>query len=151
MATLQERFDDKWVSIPETSCNWWVSVAVQGYGHIRRRGKWVKAHRVAYELYKGEIPEGMSVCHKCDNTLCVNPDHLFLGTHTDNMRDKVHKGRAYTGEHKGVSNGNAKLTDDDVRAIRTTKGTCRELASTFGISPMTVSLIKRRLAWAHVE
>lgn len=148
---LAERFNEKWTAIPETGCHWWTSVTVHGYGHVRKNGKWVKAHRVSYELHKGKIPEGMCVCHKCDNPLCVNPDHLFLGTHKENMQDKVKKGRAFTGNQKGVSNGAAKLTEADIRAIREAQGSCKQLADKFFTSPMNISLIKRRLAWAHVE
>lgn len=148
---LLERFNEKWITIPETGCYWWTSVIVQGYGHIRKNGKWVKAHRVSYELNKGKIPKGMNVCHTCDNPMCVNPDHLFLGTQKDNMHDKVKKGRAFTGDQKGANNGAAKLTESDIRDIRKSQGSCKELAIKFFTSPMNISLIKRRLAWAHVE
>lgn len=146
-----ERFNLKWVTIPETSCHWWVGCLVKGYGHIRKNGKQVKAHRVSYELNKGEIPNGMCVCHTCDNPSCVNPDHLFLGTPADNMIDKVKKNRAYTGNQLGTNNGASKLTEDSVRAIRNAEGTCKKLAATFKTSPMNISLIKRRLSWVHVE
>jgi len=148
---IGERFRNKWSLIPDTGCHLWTSVSIGGYGVIRQKGKWAKAHRLSYELYKGKIPKGKCVCHTCDNPLCVNPDHLFLGTHKDNMQDKVRKGRAFTGNQKGSANGAAKLTEAVVRSIRGEDGTCKALAIKFCTSPMNISLIKRRLAWAHVE
>lgn len=148
---LAERFNSKWIKDPETGCHLWTAGIVKGYGQIKKNGKNVKAHRVSYELNKGDIPDGMCVCHTCDNPSCVNPDHLFIGTHADNMVDKVKKGRAYTGDQSGANNGASKLTEDIVRSIRNMDGACRSVAAAFNISPMNVSLIKRRLTWAHVE
>lgn len=80
-------------------CWLWTSCkrGITGYGAFRFNGKVVNSHRMAYELFIGKIPEGMLVCHKCDNKMCVNPDHLFLGTERDNYYDAVSKGRVIFG------------------------------------------------------
>jgi hypothetical protein len=103
MRTLKERFDEKWIPVPECGCWLWTATATGNpssgvkYGYISVGGRSrspQRAHRVSYELYNGEIPEGLIVRHKCDNPLCVNPDHLELGTHADNSRDMVKRGRS---------------------------------------------------------
>jgi len=96
MKTLLERFNAKYIKIEGGCWEWSASKHRQGYGRIRlgkKEGKTVQAHRVSYELFIGEIPSEKLVCHRCDNPSCVNPDHLFLGTHKDNMIDKYKKGR----------------------------------------------------------
>lgn len=95
--TLKEKFDEKYIPDPNTGCWLWsASLYKDGYGQIvdkesRRSPK--RAHRVSYELYNGPISDDVLVLHRCDTPACVNPDHLFLGTHNDNMKDKVKKGR----------------------------------------------------------
>jgi len=95
MATLQERFDSKWMPEPFSGCWLWTGAVNQwGYGRIyteKRRSR--NAHRVSWMLHKGEIPYDRDVCHHCDVTGCVNPDHLFLGTARDNLVDSIQKGR----------------------------------------------------------
>ena len=95
MSSLLERFvamvgpED-----PGTGCWPWLGCLTGGgYGQIRNSGRYQQAHRAAWELKYGPIPEGLVVCHRCDNPRCVRPDHLFLGTATDNMRDMYSKGR----------------------------------------------------------
>lgn len=100
---LQERF---WRSVNKTATCWvWTrSVNTWGYGQIRNeKGTYTTAHRISWRLHRGEIPEGQAVLHTCDNTRCVRPDHLFLGSQADNMRDKVGKGRQAKGERHGMS------------------------------------------------
>lgn len=81
--------------IPESGCWIWLGHWTPwGYGCVNRRGKWITgAHQMFYRLNKGEIPPGMMVCHKCDTPQCVNPDHLFLGTNSQNQKDRMAKGR----------------------------------------------------------
>jgi hypothetical protein len=83
-----------------TRCWEWIA-ACDRYGQIKIGGKHETSHRVSWELTYGPIPEGLFVCHHCDNTLCCNPDHLFLGTHHDNMDDRNKKGRQASGERNG--------------------------------------------------
>jgi len=134
-----------------TGCWFWLgSVTTHGYGRCRINSRHQAAHRLAYELAYGSIPEGMSVCHRCDNRRCVRPDHLFLGTTADNLHDMVVKGRSSHGER----NGHAVLTSQVVLEIRARyasgAGLQRELAVAFGISQLTVSNIVTRKTWRHL-
>ena len=122
-----------------------------GYGQIKDNYRTRHAHRVSYELYKGPIPKGLFVCHKCDNPGCVNPDHLFLGTPQINARDAARKGRSDGFKRLGTAHPLGTLTDDQIKEIRrlaeTTTG--KEIAARFGISRGYVSQIingKRRNA-----
>jgi hypothetical protein len=116
----------------------------------RRR---VLAHRFSWEMHFGSIPSGMFVCHRCDNPKCVNPDHLFLGTAKDNIRDMFRKGRGRPGRLAGAAHGRAKLTEDDVRLILSQRGTKleKELAAEFGVSQSQISNILTRQQWGHVQ
>ncbi len=118
-----------------------------GYGVVGGREV---AHRVSYRLLVGEIPSGMHVLHRCDNTACVNPRHLFLGTHQDNMRDMVAKGRHLLNRPMGATHGNAKLTEADVIAIRASTKTLKELAAEYGVSFGLIGHIRARRAWRHL-
>jgi len=86
------------------------------YGVVTLKGKKIKAHRLSYILHKGPIPDGMHVLHKGDNPVCCNPDHLFVGTHTDNMKDMLNKGRRKTS--KGEDGGTSKLSSENVIEIK---------------------------------
>lgn len=96
---IYERFSEKYKVNQETGCWEWIAcIGTNGYGAIGFNGKKTSAHRIAYELFNNEIPEGMHVCHRCDNRKCVNPDHLFIGTRQDNMDDMKSKKRQVYGE-----------------------------------------------------
>ena len=92
---LIDRFTSKFIPVPESGCWLWAGASdLDGYGFIKRKdGKQLRAHRVAYEHFNGEIPEGYYVLHKCDVPCCVNPNHLWVGTNQENMDDKVSKDR----------------------------------------------------------
>lgn len=119
-----------------------------GHGRFREKGRWLIAHRRAYELFVGPIPDGLIVRHSCDVPPCVNPAHLLAGTHADNARDCVERGRKAIGSRAGT----AKLTEDDVRAIRSLPPTVQlaPIAERYGITQAQVSKIRHRKAWRHV-
>jgi hypothetical protein len=117
-----------------------------GYGQIHSKGQTAYAHRVAWELANGPIPEGAFVIHSCDNRRCVNPDHLRIGTYLDNIGDMTGKLR----HAHGVKNGQAKLTVKQVKAIRAASGVHTDIAERFGVSQALVSMIRTRRIWKHV-
>lgn len=91
---LKERFEEKVTPEPNTGCWLWTACGTtDGYGQIKVGKDMVRAHRVAWTLYRGAIPDGMHILHRCDTPPCVNPDHLYLGTHQQNMKDRSSRGR----------------------------------------------------------
>lgn len=144
--SMLERFAEKH-SISKSGCwNWSGAKDSSGYGHFGvGRAVSRKAHRVSYALHIGPIPEGLQVCHKCDNPSCVNPDHLFLGTAQDNMTDAKNKKRIACGERSGVS----RLTDDDVRFIRTSALSERKVAALLGVHRGTVNAVRSGRTWKN--
>ena len=147
---ITERFSEKYQIDPRTGCwNWTACKDKHGYGHISLGGKHgghALAHRVSYEIHVGQIPDGIGMLHSCDNPACVKPDHLILGTHTENMRDCVSRGRknpAFGDRHgskthpestlrgdqnpmrkhpelvlRGSANGAAKITEPMAREVK---------------------------------
>lgn len=149
-AKLIRRIEKHSMPEPNSGCWIWVGcLTPTGYGHVYiRKGKNRRAHRASWEVYRGEIPTGLSVLHSCDMPPCVNPDHLFLGTQEDNMVDMTRKGRNVA--HPGSRHGNSKLTEADVLAMRNSGATHNELARMYGINPNHVRLIRKNLVWRHV-
>jgi len=145
---LRRRFEEKFIPEPMSGCwLWTASLRADGYGQIGERdGQMLGAHRVSWRLYCGEIPSGLQVLHKCDNRACVNPEHLFLGTHDDNMADKVRKRRQGFGE----DNGRAILSVGDVRKIRASDDSALSLARRYGVGREAIYHIRRQISWRHV-
>lgn len=130
---------------------WIASTYRGGYGqfssgHSYSQLKTSKAHRVSWTLRNGTIPDGLHVLHKCDNRICVNPNHLFLGTSADNTADMVAKGR----QAQGSRNGCTKLTETQVLAIRSDTRSSWTISSEYGVTHTQVSKIKSRRQWAHL-
>lgn len=139
-----------------SGCIEWIGVTVRSngrdshrYGRFTRNSVKNLAHRVAYERQFGPIPKGLMVLHRCDNTLCCNPDHLFLGTHVDNMKDMSIKGRATRLSRpgkKGESSPKAKLTDAqvvEIRRLRAMGETVTILAAAYGVHSSYISRLAR--------
>lgn len=121
-----------------------------GYGIFWFDGRMRPAHRVGWELLNGPIPDGLYVCHTCDNPCCQNPRHWFLGTPTDNARDRKTKRRSAVGERAGRH----KLTSSQViqaRQMRAGGARVKDVASTFGINAGHASRITRGLSWEHLQ
>ena len=139
---------------PKEGCwEWKAAKSPKGYGLIRRSGvrALVQSHRLSWMLFNGRIPDGLCVLHKCDNTSCVNPDHLFLGTHRDNAIDKSIKGRCSC--RKGEDNKNSKLTNSVVKRIRKLRkgGTKRkQLSKIFNVSISSIDKVIYKTTWKHI-
>lgn len=143
---------------PSACWNWSGTTNGVGYGTVyagRREGRsrMLLAHRVSFSLHHGTIPDGHVVCHGCDNPSCVNPAHLFAGTHADNTADMIRKGRMRTGRIRGEKQPRAKLTEADVRSIRAELGraSMKVIASRYGVSTSLIGAIATGKNWAHVQ
>jgi hypothetical protein len=150
--SAEQRFDLQYMPEPMSGCWLWIgSVRNEAtpYGRLNVGGKTVIATRFSYERFIGPIPDGMFICHRCDNSLCVNPDHLFAGSPKDNMDDMIAKGRKY--RQLGQTHWNCKLTDDDVRAIRASSAKSVDLAKQYGVSDKQIAKIRLGQRWKHVS
>lgn len=151
MVPVLERFNKMVMPEPNTGCHLWIgALFTNGYGVFRISKMNKKAHRMSYELNVGSIPNGLIVCHKCDVPSCVNPDHLFLGTHKDNVQDMINKGRKSS--VKGESHGSCRLNESEVLNIRKLSDIWiyENIANLFGISKQHVSDIVNRKKWRHI-
>lgn len=166
-ATLRALTNAFWrhVAVGDQGECWvWTGATAQGYGVWAFSGRMQGAHRIAWILQHGPIPEGRYVCHRCDNPPCCNPKHLFLGSQGENMADAAAKSRVARGDRhytrrnpeavlRGHQHGCAKLTPDDVRAIRRRAAqgeTQLALGEEFGVTQTTIFKIVHRQRWRHV-
>lgn len=147
--TTEERFMNKVSPEPNSGCWLWTAqVDKDGYGVFRTVPTSTQAHRMSYKIFVGDIPDGMFVLHRCDMPGCVNPDHLWVGTHKDNMKDMKDKGRRWV--TYGERNKMAKLTDHDVFAIIKDNRTGRDIAHSHQVSETTISRIINGGTWSHI-
>lgn len=148
--TLEDAFWRRVLTRDIDQCWEFVGASSDGYGRISFQGRLYSAHRVSWQLHNGtDIPEGMVICHTCDNPPCVNPRHLFLGTPADNVRDAISKGRISFGEKHPM----AKLSADDVKEIRRlfSNGMSQvEIAKIYGKTQGAISNIIRRKIWKNM-
>lgn len=145
---VRKRFENK-VYYALDGCWYWIGCTCKlGYGRFRMNGKTYLSTRISYMLHNGSMPpDDMDLCHECDNASCVNPHHLFLGTHSDNMKD-MYKKRRRTG--LGENNGRTKLTNNDVEMIRSGKYTIEELSKMLPIGYHGIRYILQRKTWNHI-
>lgn len=151
----QDRFNSRLKKNPATGCLEWQGARFpEGYGKIHIRPKVLRTHRVAWALANGRWPGEMMVCHSCDNPCCCNPEHLWLGSNSDNQVDAVKKGRrSHIEPTKGQKNGMARITEGEAREIirLISEGqTNKAIAQIYGISHAQVSLIRLGKSWRHL-
>ena len=150
MHLSKERIQAK-VALASSGCWEWTGAKYwTGYGRIIADKVHYAAHRASYMLYVGDIPDGMVVCHKCDNPSCVNPEHLFIGTKADNSSDMVRKVRSARGE----KNAKAKLTEDQARQVldlRKRGMTLDALAKRFGVTKAAIRFLVIGRNWKHLQ
>ena len=164
---LADRFWEKVDKRGPDECWPWTAATSKGRGVIAsgRDNPWIglsapwlrrmmQAHRIAWLFEHGHIPDDLEVCHQCDNGLCVNIAHLFLGTHAENMADMLQKGRHNPGKPRGEINHKAKLTEARVRDILSrprNSQTRHELQAEFGVTASTIKHIWKGRTWKHIE
>lgn len=158
MKVTKENINNFWKRVEKTD-NCWIwrgGVNSRGYGNFafRKNGKVInnRAHRFAYILSEGKVPLNLMVCHKCNNPLCVRPDHLYMGSGSDNVQDAIISG--LWNPPQGEKNGMSKLTEKEVRKIRKMFASGnyyqKELANIFGVMRENISQIVNKRSWAHI-
>lgn len=148
MLELRERFFARTLRTESGCLEWQGTVNVWGYGCSSMHGVKMTTHRIAWIIDNGPIPDGLFVLHRCDNRICVDSSHMFLGTQKQNVHDCMAKGRRAS--TKGEAHGQAKLNDEKVRHIRSSPRRAAELAQDLGVSVFTVYDVRARRAWPHV-
>lgn len=141
--SLRDRFFSRFVKLENGCWQWRSHTDKDGYGILPGDRQNIRAHRFSYEIHTGSIPEGMLVCHHCDNPGCVNPDHLFVGTQKDNAQDAIAKNRHYVGE----KNGRSKLTKENVKEILDSSMNGQQLANKFGVTRSTINNVRKNKTW----
>ena len=157
--SLEDRFWEKVDKRGPTDCWEWTASKRNGYGQIGRgrqgEGK-EYAHRLSWKLHNGSIPEGLCVCHHCDNRGCVNPRHLWIGTRADNLRDMTQKGRrSYNTGTRGEARWNAKFTERKIYEVNELldegKLTHCEIADRYGVCRSTITSIHTGHSWRWLK
>lgn len=150
---IADRFYEKCIPITETGCWIWIGATrgLDNYGAMRVGNRTIGAHRVSYVIHNGNIPRGLQVLHRCDVRHCVNPDHLFVGTQKDNIRDMLNKGRGGDTSNKGESHPACKINESIVKEIRESSLSQKELRLKYGISQSHIHRIINKQSWRHCE
>lgn len=143
---VEERLNHFRIKRGVFECWGWTGFRFRGYGRFSIGNRIVGAHRAAFELARGPIPEGKAVRHTCDNRDCTNPAHLILGTVLDNNRDRDRRGR----QAKGERQGSAKLTEAHVMEARRSEESNAEIAARFGCNKNTIASARNGTTWAHL-
>lgn len=147
--SLEDKFKARILPPDENGCWNWYKHNSRGYPNMHDGLKPIAAHRFSFEFHCGPIPKGMVVMHRCDNKRCVNPDHLMVGTHAQNVADMIEKGRKV--QVRGVRIAKAKLNPEKAAEIKTLLAEGRllkkEIAARFGIHPTTVWFIEQGRTW----
>ncbi len=152
------RREDFWSKVKKSDGCWeWTgATGTGGYGalYLTKEGM-QRAHRIAFELTYGDIDSGLAICHKCDNRICVRPDHLFQGTIAENNADMDQKGRRKAQGSPGIKNPRARLSEDEVRDIRRLYASGgfsqQEIAEMYDVKQVAISRITRKTAWSSLK
>ena len=157
--TVLQKWERRYIPEPNSGCHLWLCYYNEhGYGQTRvggRKGCNILAHRLAWELFRGPIPDELFVLHRCDNPACVNPDHLYVGTQVDNEADVARRKR--WGGPRNLPCGakhhhaTAKLTSEQVRAIRVDLRPQSEIARSYGVAQAAISRLKNGHSYTHIK